>query len=168
MCMQVDGRAELREIERLARLENYQEALRRADVLACSHPSEPEVWATRAYVNSRQGDLSAAISALSRCIDLRRNEPDDFFTRGRFLFKAGRYYEAISDFTKVLQLSESYDSDYYRQAAYFFRADAYVRLRQYEKARADCNQVVDRGPVWTDKLRTIDEIKQECQGCGGQ
>jgi tetratricopeptide (TPR) repeat protein len=161
--MYYDIHSELKEIEKLARLESYHEALRRADALAVSHPDEPAVWTTRGYVNGRQGDLPAAISDLSRCIDLRGNEPDDFFTRGRFLFKAGRYDEAVSDFTRVLQLCDTHNSDYYRQAAYFFRADAYARLSQYDKARADCCRINDRGPVWTDKLRTIDDILDECQ-----
>jgi tetratricopeptide (TPR) repeat protein len=155
--------SELKEIEKLARSENYHEALRRADALAARYPDDPGIWAARGYVNGRQGDLPAAISDLSRCIDLGGNEPDDFFTRGRFLFKAGRYAEAALDFTRVLQLCDSYNSDYYRQAAYFFRADAYVRLSQYDKARADCCRVVDRGPIWTDKLRTIDDIMDECR-----
>src|ERR1700720_344496 len=133
--------SELKEIEKFARSENYCEALRRADALAASHPDEPDVWCTRGYVNGRQRDLSAAISDLSRCIGLRGNEPDDFFTRGRYLFKAGRYKEAVSDFTRVLQLCDNYNSDYYRNAAYFFRADAYVRLGQYDKAKADCHRV---------------------------
>lgn len=154
---------ELNEIERLARAEKHEEALRRADLLAASHPEEPGVWSTRGYVNGRHGDLLDAISDLSRCIDLRGNEPDDFFTRGRFLFKAGRYDEAVSDFTRVVELCDAYESDYYRQAAYFFRADAYARLGLYEKAKADCRRVTDRGPVWTDKLRTIDEILDECR-----
>ncbi len=161
--MHKDIRAELLEIEKLARSECYHEALRRADALAGSHPREPDIWATRGYVNGRHGDLPAAISDLSICIDLRRSEPDDFFTRGRFLFRAGRYDEAASDFTRVIQLCDSYNSDYYRQPAYFFRADAYVRLGQYEKARADCGRVADRGQVWTDRLRTIDQILSECQ-----
>jgi tetratricopeptide (TPR) repeat protein len=153
---------DLREIERLARMERYQEALLRIDALAASHPNQPTVWAARGYVNGRQGDLSAAVSDLTRCISLRENEPNDFFTRGRFLFRAGKYNEAISDFSRVLQLCDSYNSDYYRQAAYFFRADAYVRLKEHDKARADCRNVVDRGPIWTDKLRTVDEILDEC------
>ena len=161
--MQSEIQSELKEIEKLARAENSDEALRRADVLAGSHPEEPSVWSMRGYVNSRQGDLQTAISDLSRCIDLRGNEPDDFFTRGRFLFKAGRYEEAVSDFTRVLQLCDSYNSDYYRQAAYFFRADANVRLGEYDKARSDCHQVTNKGQLWTDKLRTIDEILAECQ-----
>jgi len=160
--MRDEVNAELKQIEKLARAEKHEEALRRADALAASHPREAGVWSTRGYVNGRQGDLPAAISDLSKCIELRENEPDDFFTRGRFLFKAGRYEEAILDFTSVLQLCDSYNSDYYREAAYFFRADAYVRLGQYEKARDDCRRVVDRGPVWTDKLRTIGEILDDC------
>lgn len=155
--------SELKQIERLARAEKYEEPLRLADTLVASHPEDPGVWSTRGYINGRHGDVPAAISDLSKCVELRGNDPDDFFTRGRLLFKAGRYEEAVWDFTRVVQLCDAYESDYYRQAAYFFRADACVRLGQYEKARADCRRVTDRGPVWTDKLRTIDEILDECR-----
>jgi tetratricopeptide (TPR) repeat protein len=155
--------SELKEIEKLARMERYHEALRRADALAVSNPDEPEVWATRGYVVGREGELSAAISDLSKCVALRGDEAKDFFARGRYLFKAGRYEEAVSDFTRVLELCDKYNSDYDRQAAYFFRADAYVRLGEYDKARADCHRVTDKGQLWTDKLRTIDEILAECR-----
>jgi len=155
--------SELKQIERLARAEKHEEALRRADALVAGHPEDPGVWSMRGYINGRNGDLPAAISDLSKCVELRGNEPDDFFMRGRFLFKAGKYDEAVSDFTRVLELCDLHNSDYYRQSAYFFRADAYVRLGRNDKARADCRRVVDRGPVWTDKLRTIDEILDECQ-----
>jgi tetratricopeptide (TPR) repeat protein len=155
--------AELKQIEKLANDDKQREALRRVDTLVASDPEEPDVWFTRGYVNGRLGDLSAAISDVSQCIELRKDEPDDFFTRGRLLFKAGRYEEAIIDFTHVLQLCDNYNSDYYRQGAYFFRADAYLRTRQYERAKDDCRRVVDRGSIWTDKLRTIDQILNECQ-----
>ncbi len=160
--MNGDLQSELKEIEKLARAENSDEALRRANALADSHPEEPRVWSTRGYINGRDGDIRAAIADLSRCIALRGDEPCDFFARGRYLFRAGRYDEAVSDFTRVLQLCDTYNSDYYRRAAYFFRADAYVRLSEYEKARADCHQVTDNEPMWTDKLRTIGEILDEC------
>lgn len=155
--------SDLKEIEKLARAENHDEALRRANALADSHPEEPRVWSTRGYINGREGDLPAAIADLSRCIALRGDEPCDFFARGRYFFRAERYDEAVLDFTRVVELSDRYKSDYYRQAAYFFRADAYVRLGQYDKARADCHRVTDKGPMWTDKLRTIDEILDECR-----
>jgi len=161
--MHNETQSELKEIEKLARMESHHEALRRADALAASSPDEPEVWATRGYVYGREGDHSAAISDLSRCIALRGDEPKDFFARGRYFFKAGRYDEAVSDFTRVLELCDAYNSDYYRETAYFFRADAYVRLGQYDKAKADCHRVTDKGRLWTDKLRTIDEILAECQ-----
>jgi tetratricopeptide (TPR) repeat protein len=160
MCDNIQTK--LHEIEKLARLENYERALVLIDQLAAAYPDKPEIWSTRAYVNSLSGNLNLAIVDMSKCINLRGNEPNDFFTRGRFLFKVGRYDEAILDFTVVLQLCDLHNSDYYRQAAYFFRADSYVRLNQYEKAKDDCKHIIDTGPLWTDKLRTVDQMLDEC------
>lgn len=156
-------KSELKQIEMLARAENYHEALSRADALVAEQPTEADAWATRAYVQGRQGDILAAISDMDRCLELRRQEPNDFFTRGRLLFRAGRFKDAILDFSRVIQLCEHYNSNYYRQAAYCFRADAYLRVGQYREAQMDCRLVFDKEPFWTDKLRTIDEILDECQ-----
>jgi tetratricopeptide (TPR) repeat protein len=98
-----------------------------------------------------------------KSIELGADEPDHFFTRGRLLFKAERYREAVTDFTRVLELCEKYNSDYYRDAAHLFRADAYVRLTEFAKAKADCDRVSDKGPVWTDQLRTKESILADCR-----
>jgi len=90
------------------------------------------------------------------------NEPDFFYTRGRLLFEETRYRDAVSDFTKVIELCDYHSSDYYRGGAHIFRADAYVRLKEFDKAKADCKHVKDDKPIWTDKLRTRADILADC------
>lgn len=152
----------LNEIDALARGEEYAEALRRVDELAKYCPSEPWIWRTRAYINSRQGNIEGAILDLSQAIAKRESEPDFFYTRGILFFEGGNYPEAVADFTRVIELCDYHKSDYYREGAYFFRADAHVRLQEFEKAKGDCQHVPDGTRIWTDSLRTKAEILAEC------
>jgi tetratricopeptide (TPR) repeat protein len=124
------------EIDALARAEDYGEALRRIEVLAESHPGEPWVWSKRAFINVQQGENQTAIADLTKAISICGLEPAFFFKRGRFFFDEGKYREAVSDLTKVIELCDYHNSDYYRESAYFRRADAYVRIGEFDKARA--------------------------------
>jgi tetratricopeptide (TPR) repeat protein len=162
--MNVHLESELKKITDLARAENYEAALRRIDQLAAEWPNEPKIWAERAFVNERQGDREAALCDLARTIALCNDEPHHFYIRGILLFQLGRYDEAICDFTKVLELCDYHKSNYYRSPAHFFRADAYLRLKQYKKAKADCEHVRDDMCTWTDRLRTKADILAECGG----
>jgi tetratricopeptide (TPR) repeat protein len=153
---------ELKKVETMARTDRYEDALRRLDKLAVAFPVEVEIWATRAYVNGRQGERAAAIADWTKAIGLCDKEPHYFYMRGSNYFRLGQFRKAVSDFTKVIELCDFYNSDYYREPAYFFRADAHVRLKEFEKAKADCMHLRDELPKWTDKLRTKAEIITEC------
>jgi tetratricopeptide (TPR) repeat protein len=151
----------LEQITELAKREDYPTALALIDKLTAEFPNEAKVWTTKAFVNGHKGDLTAAVDDWTKAIKLVE-EPHYVYMRGIELFKLRKYKEAVSDFTRVIELCDFYKSDYYREGAYFFRADAYVRLKQFEKARADCLHVNDDMRTWTDKLRTKTEILAEC------
>jgi len=163
MANDVDKLAkELKKVNDMARADRYADALRCLAELEVAFPHEAKIWATRAYVNGRSGDRQAAIADWTNAIGLCDKEPHYFYVRGSEFFKLGQFRKAIADFTKVIELCDFYDSDYYRESAHFFRADAHVRLKEFEKARADCLHLRDEKPTWTDKLRTKAEIIAEC------
>ena len=155
-------RNQLSEIDDLTRADNCDEALRRLDLLAESHPGEAWIWRSRSYANSRRGEIQSALKDLAKAIEKCDQEPDFFYTRGILLFQEGRFREAVPDFTRVIELCALLGSNYYREGAYLFRADAHLRLRAYDKARADCRHVSDAMRTWTDRLRTKSEILAEC------
>jgi tetratricopeptide (TPR) repeat protein len=155
-------KAELRKIDNLVRLDQYEEALRQIDRLAEKHPREAKVWAKRSYVNARKGDSQAAIDDVSKAIAISELEPAYFYKRGLLLFEVGKFRDGISDFSKVVELCDYHDSDYYREPAYFFRAECHVRLGQYREARADCEHISDGMRTWTDSLRSKEDILKEC------
>jgi tetratricopeptide (TPR) repeat protein len=137
-------------------------ALERTDQLAAKYPDEAQIWELRAHIFRQQGDVERAIVERSKAIQLSGKEPHYFYIRGIDFFGLGKYRQAVSDFTKVIELCDYHKSDYYRQGAYLFRADAFVRLKEYKLARADCEQVDDKMRTWTDRIRTKAEILAEC------
>ena len=155
-------KAELKRIDDLVETEQYANALIRVEELAGQYPNEASIWRTRAYINSHQGNVEAAIIDVSKAIEMCNVEPDYYYTRGILYFKIAEYKNAISDFTEVIRLCDLHDSNYYREGAYFFRADAYIRLQKYANARADCEHVRDGFRTWTDSLRTKESILAEC------
>ena len=153
---------ELKQVEELARQDNYSEAILRLDEIQKAAPREARVWATRAYVNSRMGDRDEALASWTQAIALCDREPHYFYMRGIEFFHLSRYREAIADFTKVIELCDFYSSDYYRAGAYIFRADAHLRLREFDQAKSDCDHVPDDMRTWTDRIRTKAEILALC------
>ena len=160
-------RQELRIIEKLVQSEHLSEAWDRLDKLIADKPQdEALIWATRAYIHSREGDNEAAITDLNRSILLFNAEPHPYYARGIIYLQIGEVSLAVGDFSKVIELCNHYKSDYYKESAYFLRADAYVRLKEFKKALEDCAHVSDGFQTWTDRLRTKESILAECEDLG--
>ena len=155
-------KAKLTEVEALARADDYTGARQLVAELITEYPGEAWVWATNAYVEGRGRNYQDALAHWSKAIELCKNEPHLFYSRGLLFIRLGQYKEAVADFTKVIELSDLYDSNYYREPAHFCRADAYVRLREFDKARSDCSHVKDGERTWTDRLRSKEDILAEC------
>lgn len=155
-------KTELKKVDDLVGTEQYEAALNRLEELAARYPNESSIWRTRAYMNSHKGDAEAAIADVSKAIEMCDFEPDYYYTRGILCFRVASYGDAVSDFTAVLKLCDAHNSNYYREGAHFFRADAYLRLKKYDSAIADCEQVRDGFRTWTDSLRTKESILAEC------
>jgi tetratricopeptide (TPR) repeat protein len=141
-----------------------EESLSALSQLAAEHPTEPMVWTARATIRAHLRDIEGAIADWSRAINLRDEEPHYFYMRGIDLFQIGRYEEAVLDFTRVIDLCELHNSAYYREPAHFFRAETFLRLREFRKAKLDCQHVSDDMTTWTDKLRSKADILSECKG----
>lgn len=155
---------ELQRAKDLIGSRKFKDALKCLDDLAASNASEHKVWAVRAHANAQQGDFQAAHSDWSRAISLHGDEPHYLYMRGIELFKVARYREAVEDFTRVIDLCSRYRSSYYLEPAYFFRADAFARLKEFERARSDCEQIASEVRIWTDQLRTKADILALCGG----
>jgi tetratricopeptide (TPR) repeat protein len=162
-CMNNSLEAILRESEQLCRQKAHTQALKILDEVLESEPQCYQAWAKRAYVHDAMGDLRNALEDISRTITICALEPAYYDKRGRYLFRLQRYWDAVADFTRVIELCDFHKSDYYRCPAYFARADAYIRLGEYEKASIDLASVPAGHRAWTDRLRTKQQLLEECQ-----
>ena len=152
---------QLAEIENAIK-EGETDAIRRFEDLAAKHPKEPAIRVAQAHALTQQRDFTAAAMAWSHAIAISDNEPHYYYMRGIALFHSGKLQDSVRDFSKVIQLCEVNAWGYYREPAYFFRADAYVKLREFEKARSDCTHVSDGMRTWTDRLKCKADILAEC------
>ena len=150
-------------IKQLIQIHEYDDALRKINILVNDYPNEPEIWMMRAAIRSIQGGKEDAINNYSKAVRIIIDEPHPYYMRGIVYFQLERYWEAASDFTKVIELCDYHKSDYYREGAYFFRADTYIRLKEYDKAKADCDHISDGMVTWTDQLKSKSDLLAACQ-----
>lgn len=140
----------LKEVFDLARDAKYELAFARLLELENDFPKDAEVFRQRAYVLARKAEFRAAIEELSKAIHLQPNEPDYFYTRARYLLQVDQYQAALDDLSQVLSLSDRHRSDYYRMPSHLLMAHAFLRMKRFEEARAECIKVPEGASVWVD------------------
>jgi tetratricopeptide (TPR) repeat protein len=137
-------------------------ALAEATKLVAENPSEPKVWSLRVYIFARTGNLSNAISDLTRAIELSSPEPSHYFDRGRYKLKVGDGAGAMEDFGRGIALCDEHGDDYYRESLHFMRADALLRAGKRREALADLQHVREGFTLWTTELRSKEALMSEC------
>jgi tetratricopeptide (TPR) repeat protein len=138
-------------------------ALALADQIAAQYPDDFRVWSLLAYLRALRSDYEAAVSALSRAIDLEQREPCLFFDRGRYELQLGNWVAAERDLSTGLELCDFHQDDYYRQTLHFFRAEARIRLGRNQDALADLGRVEEGFKFWTYRLATKAMLVAECR-----
>jgi tetratricopeptide (TPR) repeat protein len=154
--------ARMKRAKDLASSGSYAEAMEILDKLVAEQPEEAKAWAARAHVSGRERKLEAAIRDWSEAIRFMDKEPHYFYMRGIDLLSAAKYAEALADFSTVIELCDYHRSDYYREPAHFFRAETYLRLKDFARARADCEHVSDEMQTWVNGHRCKADILAEC------
>jgi tetratricopeptide (TPR) repeat protein len=152
----------IRDVERRAQSDDPA-ALAEATKLVAEHASEPSVWGLRAYIFGRAGNLSNAISDLTRAIDLSSPEPSHYFDRGRYKLKLGDNTGALADFSRGIEICDEFGDGYYRESLYFMRAEAHLKGGQRELALADLQKVREGFTLWTTELRSKEALLSECK-----
>ena len=153
----------IREIKRLADNDRLDEARARADQLVADFPNDAEAWRCRSHIFALEGNHKEAVKDISTSIERNPNEPHYFWTRAKYLLELGDSGAAVEDLNTTLRLCDQHGSDYYREAAYLLRAEAYLRLKRFDDARRDCNNVRDDATLWIGALRSKKAILAECK-----
>jgi tetratricopeptide (TPR) repeat protein len=145
----------------LARLGDDEKAMSIADALIQEHPNDSRSWSLRAYLHARNSHYRNAIADVTQAIGASPAEPSLFFDRGRYEIALGQLESAIEDFSHGLKLCDDHKDDYYRETLHFFRADALIKVGKTFAAAEDLKHVRDDFRLWTDSLRTKEDLLDE-------
>jgi tetratricopeptide (TPR) repeat protein len=118
---------------------DLQRALRCAQEAVDRRPSHTLAWNRLTYLRLRTGDPEGAVQCADKLIELGEDRDEWTLLKGNVRAEQGRYGEAIEYFSQV--------------GAYLPRAHAYRRIKEYEKAVSDYNEILaghgDTGPnLW--------------------
>lgn len=99
-----------------------------------------EEYYNRGLVDSKQGNLSQAISNYTKAIELDPNFMMAYGNRGNAYSRQGNFTQAISDFTKSIEINPKLAD------VYFLRGIAYGEQGDLSQAIVDFSKVVELDP----------------------
>lgn len=132
------------------------EAREAFDVALAHDPSLAAAWSNRAVLSFDEGDVDAAISDLSRALDLG-DDPAIRGNRGLAYQHAGRWSDAIADYTAALRHAEADRGELLYQ-----RGVCHVRRDDRRAARADFEHCLTVGG-----FPHADQARRELQSLDG-
>lgn len=131
----------LQESYAFAKKDNYEEALKLCNEVIRDHPMRLEGFRTRADIYGRMGDYASESENLHKLVALGSKEPCDYYALGQAELLNGNLESAVEALTKAIKLGDEYKNTYYSGASSFLRAEAFLRMKRYEDALADCDQL---------------------------
>jgi len=114
----------------LSKAKEPKDILKALDEIIKYRPQDPNVYALKAQVLQKQGNLPAAIESINKAIALDPKNPNYYQMRAEIEFNAGDYDKAEQDFTVAAQLSGKADN-------YYNRAITNLNLGNYQAANND-------------------------------
>ena len=112
---------------------DQQRALRCAREAVQRQPLHILAWNRLAWLCLRTGDLDGALQGANRLIELGEDRTEWTFCKGQVLARQGRLRQAIEEYTRAIAVNN---------VGLFERAHAYRRLKEYEKAVADYDKLL--------------------------
>ncbi len=110
--------------------------LKSLDEILKYRPNDANVYALKAQILQKQGNLPAALEAINKAIAIDPKNPNYYQMRAEIEFNAGDYNNAEKDFTIAGQLSGKADN-------YYNRAIANLNLGNYQAANRDFKKAQD-------------------------
>jgi len=118
---------------------NTKEAMEQCNEVIKYNDRNTDAYLTRSKVYKKSLDYPSAINDISKIILIDPDNPLFFFERGKCYQEFNQHTNAINDFSKAISLnfaSKKEDPD-----IYYARAKSYEEIIDYDKARADYNQI---------------------------
>ncbi len=120
----------------LSKANKPEDILKSLDEILKYRPQDANVYALKAQVLQKQGNLPAALEAINRAISIDPKNPNYYQMRAEIEFNAGNFSKAERDFTTAAQLSGKADN-------YYNRAIANLNLGNYAAANNDFKKASD-------------------------
>ena len=114
----------------LSKAKEPEDILKSLDEILKYRPQDANVYALKAQVLQRQGNLPAALEAINKAISIDPKNPNYYQMRAEIEFNSGDFNKAEQDFTTAAQLSGKADN-------YYNRAIANLNLGNYAAANND-------------------------------
>jgi tetratricopeptide (TPR) repeat protein len=107
------------------------------------NPTHARAWSERGGLYNRIRQPAKAVADLTKAIELDPTLAPAWFNRGMSHHLLYEPSKTVADFTRALELKPNAPDVAH---AYRFRAEALVRLGDYERAAADFESALQRGP----------------------
>ena len=103
-------------------------------------PNDAEAYNNRGLAHSKTGNLDCVIEDFAKVIQLRPNDAEAYNNRGVAYYKKGRINLAIKDYNRAMNLNPDFVAKVYCN-----RGEAWLRLREWGKAKSDLTAARDMG-----------------------
>ena len=103
-------------------------------------PNDAEAYNNRGLAHSKTGNLDRVIEDFAKVIQLRPNDAEAYNNRGVAYYKKGEINLAIKDYNRAMNLNPDFVAKVYCN-----RGEAWLRLREWGKAKSDLTAARDMG-----------------------
>ena len=122
------------------------------------NPQHAEAYNNRGNAYEQKGDVDEAIQDYTKAIEVNPQHANAYYNRGVAYGQKGDVDEAIQDFNKAIEVNPQ-DTD-----AYYNRGQVWLRLREWEKAKADLSDAKDMGAdfvaLFHRNYRSVEDLEQ--------
>jgi tetratricopeptide (TPR) repeat protein len=137
---------------------NTKEAMEQCNEVIKNNDRNTDAYLTRSKVYKKNLDYPSAINDISKIILIDPNNPLFFFERGKCYQEFNQHTNAINDFSKTISLNSALKKE--DPDVYYARAKSYEEIIDYDKARADYNQITFLSK-YDAKAREMLELSQK-------
>ena len=137
---------------------NTKEAMEQCNEVIKNNDRNTDAYLTRSKVFKKNLDYPSAINDISKIILIDPNNPLFFFERGKCYQEFNQHTNAINDFSKTISLNSALKKE--DPDVYYARAKSYEEIIDYDKARADYNQITFLSK-YDAKAREMLELSQK-------
>ncbi len=153
--LEQQGLALIQEAAQLAQLQQYRQALARAEVAAQLAPRRAPVLSLLGSLYLQTGQIPQAIASLEQARRLEPNNAPVLFALGTAYFRQGQYTQAVTSLEAGLRI----DGD--NAGALFDLGNAHFRLRQYDRAIARYQSSLALDQEFWPSLNNIGLVRYE-------